>query len=380
MASTYERCKKVEIASRDSEMGDDRGFRAESRRWLNESEKLVSMCRRASSIHKDLLLQPTAIVTSRIKPHLIDYYEKHNNLVRQRIFLFLCLLGVVTLPWMYAHTLMPYPCTARASKIKGFRDYPTVHVHLEESDCPVEDQMRSQDALWYGGFLVTLSFALMFIISVATELLNCAYNRFGYTWISEVRRYLWRPLLLLWAVWIDRHMPRLKYVNEHNIICGLYTRPSVLFCWLYLTLIIDMVFIGFHSGAPSIGLLTAYGMSKVFLIAGNYLIGASDNSMMLTQGQIKNWLPPGRPAGTTTVLTKLVELRESRNVLCSLTTDDLEALEGFDGKRPATVKGDTLNEDDSTVEAIGVFSKVYITDVDIMVDLVSGTTEILHKG
>eukprot|EP00747_Dinoflagellata_sp_TGD_P075382 gnl/TRDRNA2_/TRDRNA2_158715_c0_seq2.p1 gnl/TRDRNA2_/TRDRNA2_158715_c0~~gnl/TRDRNA2_/TRDRNA2_158715_c0_seq2.p1 ORF type:complete len:144 (-),score=13.58 gnl/TRDRNA2_/TRDRNA2_158715_c0_seq2:398-829(-) len=104
----------------------------------------------------------------------------------------------------------------------------------------------------------------------------------------KTNRCLW---LLFWYAWVDPRVPLLKFSNTTNMIPCLYSPPSVLICFIYLVLVLEMLAIGYLMGYLSVGLVLAYAIGELLLFVVNAVMGRNYERVKVTEMQLHEWRP-----------------------------------------------------------------------------------------
>merc|ERR1712039_350596 len=90
-------------------------------------------------------------------------------------------------------------------------------------------------------------------------------------WLN-LKRILWKPLLLLWYYKVGRHLVLMRYNNRFNIIPGVYSPPSVLACFLYVGVLSQGTVIGVVKKQLLLSTFTAIGIGEVMLMLMGVLL------------------------------------------------------------------------------------------------------------
>eukprot|EP00929_Paragymnodinium_shiwhaense_P091825 TRINITY_DN51723_c0_g1_i1.p2 TRINITY_DN51723_c0_g1~~TRINITY_DN51723_c0_g1_i1.p2 ORF type:complete len:168 (-),score=18.23 TRINITY_DN51723_c0_g1_i1:277-780(-) len=144
------------------------------------------------------------------------------------------------------------------------------------------------------------------------------------------------------------------------------------------------VFVGGDGGGAAVGFVIAYGMGELFLFVANSIFG-DEVVVPATNALIHDWTPASFPdlhKSDNTILTKLMQDCDAGRVMTHLHREDLVMLEDLSVKDseihesgccsdPAT---DRDGGEDS-VDSVGVIQRVYLPDLDIVLNLVSGKVE-----
>eukprot|EP00747_Dinoflagellata_sp_TGD_P170357 gnl/TRDRNA2_/TRDRNA2_201695_c0_seq1.p1 gnl/TRDRNA2_/TRDRNA2_201695_c0~~gnl/TRDRNA2_/TRDRNA2_201695_c0_seq1.p1 ORF type:complete len:355 (+),score=49.66 gnl/TRDRNA2_/TRDRNA2_201695_c0_seq1:88-1152(+) len=324
-----------------------------------DHEKLVRLGRRASKIHFEMILIPDITVATRLAPQLSAFFVESGRLCIQRFMIIASSCVVATLPWAYANFIMEYPCEPGKAKVGS--QFKTITYRA----CDVEDTLRSDVGMLIGAALIGVAFILTVIMAIITKAMALGYESTGSEKWLEVNRRLWRPLLLFWYSWIGPKVPRLKYANVGNIIPCLYSPASVLVCFMYIVLVMEMMAIGYYKHHISVGLVLAYAMGEIFLALVNRIMAPGEQVPLIVNAHLRDWKP-------NSVLIKLHEVTQRGAYNLSLTTGDLAELEELAPKTDLNIVSDRVGADD-TASGIGVIEKVYLTESLQMVDLVNGT-------
>jgi len=336
---------------------------------LNDAN-ILTLCRRASKIHFEMILIPTALVSSRIRPDFRTFYIARGSSWHTRIILVILGFFVVGLPGLYAHTIMPYPCKSTSVEL-GQHEGEMKEMTFRQDGCEVEDKLLR--CPWMlGGTLMGVSLLLTILLDLQTRLMYCIYYSCGKpTWLLNLKRLMWRPILMFWYGWIHHKIPNLKYCNDIHVFPPLYSPPSVIVCWVYFVLIVEMFAVAAKSGHIAVGIVLAYAMGEGFLRISDRLLQHSSDTEIVTAGEIREWLPAGWNIGSTTIFDRLHELIQDGKSKLYLSAAELLSLEQLDTKVHLKSPSDRLEGDDS-LDGVGVITQVYIVDTCMLVDLVTG--------
>lgn len=340
-------------------------------------ERILTLCRRASKLHFEMILVPTLLVTSRIRPELETFYKTHKGSWTIRLVLVTLAAFVVVLPWVYTRTVMPHPCRPKEVKL-GEPEGHMKKMDIRYRGCVVETTL-TENPFKIGELLMIISLGLTILMDLMTRFMYCMYYCCGKPfWVLNMKRLLWRPLLLFWHSWIHKKVPSLKYSNDIHVFPPLYSPPSVIVCWVYLVLILEILFIGAQSGQISFGVVLGYAMGELLLKFGNLLLETHAVVELVTQGEIRHWLPQGWPIGSMTIFDRLHEFVQDKKTKLHVSSAELLSLEYLDVKVDWARPTDRREGEDS-LDGVGVIDYVYVVDQDMLVDVVSGTIEQLDK-
>lgn len=349
-----------------------------------KDEELVRLCRRMSLMHFEYILNPCSMVTRRLDSDLKNYYQHRNPKCKQRVWLLVFVVLVVGLPTLYTKTMMANPCKLHEVSIdpQGDGKADAQASTMQQTDCDVQDSLTKY-SIRLGFILIGAAFGLTVFMSLLTSCLQCCHEKITCCNLLEVKRQLWRPLLMFWYFYLDPRMPSLKYNNEGNIIPCLYTPVSVLMCFVYVVLMIEMGVLGFMGGRPAVGLVIAYTLGEICLLSANYVMGGAYDVIMITDSHIDSWSPEGEGKGKRkSVLGKIVSLTAARKSTCSLTGDDLRmlgALAESDNAKKFKAATDRQHGED-TVDSVGVLELFYLVDTKQVVNVVTAEVQTLHDG
>mmetsp|Transcript_96130 Transcript_96130/g.190522 ORF Transcript_96130/g.190522 Transcript_96130/m.190522 type:complete len:416 (+) Transcript_96130:67-1314(+) len=247
--------------------------------WNPERDSLsiaeaVALGRRMSKVHFEMILVPEVLITTRIDEEF-HIKNKRDFGKRMRRIMFFAVCGQAVLPWVYANTLMPYPCKFEQFLEQGGNGTVVRERSLAPEGCALQDYIRSV----YGGgvigaSLVLLTMLVMCMVAQMTVFFTNRYMKSGDEKWLNYKRLMWRPLLMLWYFKISLYMPTLKYVNTINMVPCLYIPPSVLACFTYIALMLEILVLGVFNHALAITGVAAYAMGELWLHVLAFLLAA----------------------------------------------------------------------------------------------------------
>jgi hypothetical protein len=235
--------------------------------------EVIQLGRRMSKVHFEMILVPEVLIQTRVDPDF--YMEKKSffqNKMRRTMFLAVC--GQAALPWIYANTLMPYPC-----KFGHFLEQESNSTLRERvlapEGCKLQDFIRSiHGGGVIGVTLVALTLMVMCFIAMLTSAFAKRYAKTDNEKWLNYKRLMWRPSLMLWYFKVSLYMPTLKYVNTANMVPCLYIPPSVLACFTYIALILEVTVLGVINHSVAISCVAAYAMGEMWLHILGVLLAA----------------------------------------------------------------------------------------------------------
>lgn len=118
----------------------------------NDEQTMRAMLHTVARLHTFLPVYPSAFVDRKLSLGFFDYYLK----VRPRYGLLKVLLSVAVacfpLPYIYAQTVMPYPCFEHRYEIQEQAKNHTYDARLTRLECDSEDYLRDPKNVWHGVF------------------------------------------------------------------------------------------------------------------------------------------------------------------------------------------------------------------------------------
>eukprot|EP00930_Biecheleria_cincta_P083918 TRINITY_DN73419_c0_g1_i1.p1 TRINITY_DN73419_c0_g1~~TRINITY_DN73419_c0_g1_i1.p1 ORF type:complete len:394 (+),score=29.91 TRINITY_DN73419_c0_g1_i1:154-1335(+) len=322
--------------------------------------KIITLCRLASLIHFELLLTPSKVV-DRMQQHTFELPKPKST--TKFISIFLALL-VAFAPYLYANYYMYYPCEKDTVVWDGKGQHT-----LARTGCEAEDDLRriglEHHSPWITGGAMGFAAVLQAVIlTICQGAFSMILIRAG---LHRTKRLSWKPLLMLWYYWMDVKVPNLKYVNSENIFWYVYSPPSVLLCWLYTCIFVNMIYIGYTLGNTALGALSAFVMGEFLVRATDFLVNQLECTYISAiQGHLNCWRPHAwSRSGLKTVLHTLQDHLDKRAYVLSVTEDELYQLVDLaqlcdPPQRHSLYADRTYQDDDGSDDSIGFLTDVYL--------------------
>jgi len=180
-------------------------------------------------------------------------YDENANPACLELLLCLVFLLVVATPFIYAWTVMPYPCIAHSAFIGG------EHMVYQQADCDKEDFLRSPVSLLVGPILC-------FLVCAPVQF-NCLPDR---------AKVILHKLL-------EVRGSNLQRLNYHKT--AFYKRYACGCYWLFM---VEMVALTLYLRAP-LAAIVGYAVGEALMQATNLLVSPSPSCIALLDAKIEQW-------------------------------------------------------------------------------------------
>lgn len=233
-----------------------------------------------SYTHSTLALNPTAYVVRYVDPTFVHVYLILRPKYMTARLLVVFLLFCTALPYGYAQTVMAYPCTGVPTEMYNKTESYHVWVILKETDCQVQDDLRSPWSLLIG----PLAFVFCFIVFKLVSRDWARRNRV----LIYFRQLLWRMPYAGLGQAGSPYGVRSLAPHRYNFWNDYYGAVDK----LTLTVLMGLaMFIGIFSicawnGSISVGLVVVYALFRVYFPLMNEFLGASDKLIAAVRGEL----------------------------------------------------------------------------------------------